>query len=94
MEKRELEKLLLTLLEPGVYKTTSQLVQEFRMEFPRAWRELEREGRRLYGSSCGAYQQPATRIAQALFNLPQENVSAGGRAIATAGAPPRRRVNK
>jgi hypothetical protein len=70
LEKRELEKLLLTLLEPGVYKTTSQLVQEFRMEFPRAWRELEREGRRLYGSSCGAYQQPATRIAQALFNLP------------------------
>ncbi len=72
LESCKLEELLLTLLEPGVYKTTGQLVQEFRMEFPRMWRELEKEGECLFGGSCGAYQQPATRIAQALFNLPAE----------------------
>jgi hypothetical protein len=72
LASRELEELLLTLLEPGVFKTTGQLVQEFRMEFPQRWRELEKEGRRLYGGSCGAYQQPATRIVQALYNLPPD----------------------
>ncbi len=65
-----LEEMLLKLLEPGVFKTTGQLVQELRMEFPGAWRELENEGRRLFGGACGAYQQPATQISQALFNLP------------------------
>ena len=70
LEKPDLEELILTLLERGVFKTTGQLVQEFRMEYPRSWRELEREGERLFGGTCGAYQQPATRISQALFNLP------------------------
>lgn len=60
------------LLEPGVFKTTGQLVQEFRMEFSGAWHELEEEGKRLFGGACGAYQQPATRIAQVLFSLPPE----------------------
>ncbi len=72
LESCNLEELLLTLLEPGVFKTTGQLVQEFRMEFPRTWRGLEEEGERLFGGSCGAYQQPATRITQALFMLPAE----------------------
>lgn len=67
-----LEELLLKLLEPGLYKTTGQLVQEFRMEFPACWRELEEEGKCLFGGACGAYQQPSTRISQALFNLPKE----------------------
>ena len=69
-ESSSLEELLLNLLEPGVYKTTEQLVQEFRMEYPHKWQELEKEGRRLFGPGCGAYQQPATRIIQALFALP------------------------
>ncbi len=67
-----LEELLLSLLEPGVYKTTGQLVQEFRMEFPERWQELEQEGRQLFGGTCGAYQQPSTRLAQILFSLPEE----------------------
>ncbi|NLA05577.1 MAG: hypothetical protein GX881_07700 [Firmicutes bacterium] len=70
MESSSLEELILSLLEPGVYKTTGQLVQEFRMEYPRRWRELEKEGERLFGGSCGAYQQPSTRIIRALFALP------------------------
>lgn len=72
MEKGSLEELLLSLLEPGVYKTTGQLVQEFRMEYPQRWAELEKEGRRLFGGTCGAYQQPSTRISQALFVLPED----------------------
>ncbi|NLA11892.1 MAG: hypothetical protein GX883_07200 [Firmicutes bacterium] len=67
-----LEELLLNLLEPGVYKTTGQLVQEFRMEYPEQWQELEREGKQLFGGTCGAYQQPSTRLAQVLFSLPEE----------------------
>ncbi|MEW5785382.1 MAG: hypothetical protein AB1767_09975 [Bacillota bacterium] len=69
---RELENLIFKLLEPGVFKTTAQLVEEFRAEYPRQWRRLEQEGEQLYGGSCGAYQQPATRIAQVLFNLAEE----------------------
>ncbi len=67
-----LEKLLISMLEPGVFKTTEQIVQEFRMEYPHDWHELEKEGKRLFGGSCGAYQQPATRITQALFKIPPE----------------------
>lgn len=67
-----LEELLIRLLEPEYFKTTAQLVQEFRMEYPRAWHELEDEGKCLFGGSCGAYQQPATRIVQALFKIPPE----------------------
>ncbi len=89
MASRELEELLLTLLEPGVFKTTGQLVQEFRMEFPQRWRELEKEGRRLYGGSCGAYQQPATRIVQASITCHRTNASGGGRKMDTSGALPR-----
>jgi hypothetical protein len=70
-DQRELEKLLSNLLEPGVFKTTVQLVEEFRAEYPKNWGELEQEGKRLFGAGCGAYQQPATRIAQALFALPE-----------------------
>ena len=73
MKESSLEKCLLDLLEPGVYKTTEQLVQEFRMEYPRRWQELEEEGKRLFGGTCGAYQQPSTRIMRALFSLPQES---------------------
>ncbi len=70
LETTGLAELILTLLEQGVFKTTGQLVQEFRAEYPRSWRELEKEGKRLFGGTCGAYQQPATRISQALFSLP------------------------
>jgi hypothetical protein len=45
----ELESLVLELLEPGIFKTTSQLAEEFRAEFPGQWRRLEEEGERLYG---------------------------------------------
>ncbi len=69
VEQEQLEQLLLSLLEPGVEKTTAQLVEELRMEYPRQWRELKREGERLFGAGCGAHQQPATRVAQALFDL-------------------------
>lgn len=72
LERPDLEELILKLLERGVFKTTGQLVQEFRMEYPRSWSELEKEGRRLFGGTCGAYQQPATRISQVLFNIPAD----------------------
>lgn len=73
MKESVLEKYILELLEPGVYKTTEQLVEEFRMEHPRCWRELEEEGKRLFGGTCGAYQQPSTRILRVLFALPGES---------------------
>lgn len=69
-----LEKLVLQLLETGIFKTSEQVIQEFRTEHPRQWRELEAEGEQLFGGGCGAYQQPATRIAQALFAIPAEKV--------------------
>ena len=69
MADRPLEKLVLELLEPGVFKTTAQLAEEFRAEYAAQWRRLEEEGERLYGGGCGAYQQPSTRIAQVLFDL-------------------------
>lgn len=72
MEPDWLEELLYGLLEPGRFKTTAQLVGEFRAEYPREWRRLEREGESLYGAGCGAVMQPATRIAQALFALPEQ----------------------
>jgi len=65
--------MLLQLLEPGFYKTTAQLVEEFRMENPSCWKELETEGQTLYGNSCSSIQQPSTRIAQALLELPSES---------------------
>ena len=64
-----LMQLVLSLLEPVIYKTTTQLVEEFRMEYPAQWRQLEKEGEMLYGSSCGSMQQPSTRISQILRSL-------------------------
>ena len=72
IDQADLQTLLLNLLEPGVWKTTAQLVEEFRIEYPRQWRELEIEGERLFGAGCGAIQQPATLIVQTLFDLPEE----------------------
>lgn len=64
------QKLVLNLLEPGIYKTTAQVVEEFRMEYPEQWNKLKKEGEILYGPSCSSHQEPATRIAQALLALP------------------------
>ena len=64
-----LMQLVLSLLEPVIYKTTTQLVEEFRMEYPAQWRQLEKEGEVLYGNSCGSMQQPSTRISQILRSL-------------------------
>lgn len=74
MSNKDLEGLVLKILEPGIYKTTGQVVEEFRMEYPAQWRELEKEGEMLYGSGCGSLQQPATRISQILLSLPAEKV--------------------
>ncbi len=70
-----LQRKVLGLLEPGIYKTTAQVVEEFRMELPSLWRQLEKEGELLYGSSCSSVQQPATRISRVLQSLPAKQVS-------------------
>lgn len=70
MKTELLQQLVLRLLEPGIYKTTAQVVEEFRMEYPLQWRQLEKEGEMLYGKSCSSLQQPSTRISQALLSLP------------------------
>ena len=73
MNLEELQTKLLQLLEPDIYKTTAQLVEEFRMEYPLLWEELAKEGLALYGNSCSSIQQPSTRIAQALLALPADS---------------------
>lgn len=67
-----LQQLVLDLLEPGIYKTTAQVIEEFRMEYPDQWQKLKKEGEMLYGMSCSSVQQPSTRIAQTLLSLPSE----------------------
>ena len=69
-----IEKQVLSLLEPGIFKTTEQIVEEFRMEFPIQWKTLKEEGEILYGNSCSSFQQPATRISQALRTFPDTHV--------------------
>ena len=69
MKSEQLQAILLKLLEPDIYKTTAQLVEELRMEYPCLWEELEKEGQALYGNSCSSIQQPSIRIAQALLEL-------------------------
>jgi hypothetical protein len=70
MESGIWQQLILNLLEPGIYKTTAQVVEEFRMEHPAEWQQLKKEGEMLYGKSCSSVQQPSTRIAQTLLSLP------------------------
>lgn len=65
-----IEKQVLSLLEQGIFKTTEQIVEEFRMEFPEQWKALQEEGEILYGNSCSSVQLPATRISQALRTFP------------------------
>ncbi|MDW7739917.1 MAG: hypothetical protein SCJ97_07670 [Bacillota bacterium] len=67
-----LEQLVIKLLEPGISKTTTQVVEEFRIEYPAQWRELEKEGEMLFGVSCTSLQQPSTRISRILLSLPEE----------------------
>ena len=67
-----LEKQILALLEAAIDKTTEQIVEEFRIEYSATWEKLKKEGEMLYGSSCTAIQQPATRISQILIALPLE----------------------
>ncbi len=74
MNDELLQKKVLALLEPGIFKTTAQIVEEFRTENPSMWKTLEKEGEMLYGSSCSSVQQPATRISQVLQSLPAEQV--------------------
>jgi len=68
----ELEKALFSILEQGVCKTTAQVAEELRMEYPQIWRSLEKEGEMLFGSSCSSVQQPYTRISQVLLSLPSD----------------------
>lgn len=76
MEDKYLKQLILNLLEPEILKTTEQVVEEFRMEYPVQWKALEKEGEMLYGNSCSSVQQPFTRISQVLINLPaNESIS-------------------
>lgn len=72
VENKSLQELVLSLLEPEIYKTTEQVVEEFRMEYNTQWKQLEKEGEMLFGSSCSSLQQPATRISQILLSLPAE----------------------
>ncbi|MDZ4132592.1 MAG: hypothetical protein U1E11_05590 [Dethiobacteria bacterium] len=69
MNAKRLEEIVINLLEPGIFKTTAQVVEEIRIEFPALWRQLEEEGEMLFGSSCSSLQQPATRISQVLQSL-------------------------
>ena len=75
MKAEELQARLLQVLEPDIDKTTAQLVEEIRIEYPLLWNELEMEGQALYGNRCSSIQQPATRIAQALQELPSDSCS-------------------
>lgn len=70
MDDLFLHNLILDLLESDILKTTEQVVEEFKMEYPAQWRSLEKEGEMLYGSSCSSVQQPSTRISQVLINIP------------------------
>ncbi len=74
VEEELLKQNILSLLEPGIFKTTTQIVEEFRIEFPGLWKMLEKEGEMLYGSSCSSFQQPATRISQVLQTFSAEQV--------------------
>lgn len=67
---RKLEEAILGLLESNIYKTTAQVAAELRMEHPKIWQELEREGEALFGNSCTSFQQPYTRISQLLLSMP------------------------
>jgi hypothetical protein len=69
MNANRLEEIIINLLEPGIFKTTAQVVEEIRIEYPAMWRQLEEEGEMLFGSSCSSVQQPATRISQVLQSL-------------------------
>jgi hypothetical protein len=68
----ELKEALICLLEKDVHKTTAQVAEELRMEYPQLWRNLEKEGETLYGSSCSSVQQPYTRISQVLLSMPPD----------------------
>ena len=70
MEEINLHKLIMGLLEPDILKTTEQVVEEFKMEYPAHWKALKKEGEMLYGNSCSSVQQPSTRISQVLVNMP------------------------
>ena len=70
MNAKKLEEIVINLLEPGIFKTTAQVVEEIRIEHPAMWRQLEEEGEMLFGSSCSSVQQPSTRISQVLQSLP------------------------
>ena len=74
MELQLLQQKIIELLESGIFKTTGQVIEEFRMENPALWRELELEGEMLYGNSCSSLQQPATRISQVLQDLPPDQI--------------------
>ena len=67
-----LQKLVAELLETGIYKTTAQVVEEFRTENADCWEQLKKEGEMLYGTSCSSVQQPSTRISQILLSLPAD----------------------
>lgn len=69
MDEKEIAKAVINLLEPGIYKTTAQITEELRMEYPLIWNALAQEGEALYGLGCGAIQQPVTRVAQVLLSL-------------------------
>lgn len=72
LEEISLHNLILDLLEFDILKTTEQVVEEFKMEYPAQWKALEKEGKMLYGSSCSSVQQPSTRISQILLNMPSD----------------------
>lgn len=69
MNTKSLEEIVINLLEAGIFKTTAQVAEEIRIEYPAVWRQLEEEGEMLFGSSCSSVQQPATRISQTLQSL-------------------------
>lgn len=73
MDSQKMQKLVLAILEPGIFKTTAQVVEEFRIENPAEWCRLEKEGEKLYGKGCSSLQQPSTCIAQVLLSLPSRS---------------------
>ncbi len=72
METEKLQNYILTLLEPGIYKTTAQVIAEFRIEYAAQWKKLELEGEMLFGCSCSSVQQPSTRISQVLLSFSEQ----------------------
>lgn len=64
-----IEKKLIELLSDNIARTTVQIVEEFKVEYPEFWQKIINEGRKLFGHSCTFVQSPQIIVANILSNL-------------------------